>query len=259
MGLDAMWFFGEAEKLGGIPAKVRLASLSRVTSAQAFAAKDDPELIGRLEGALTKVKGEFQSTSSLPPRSTPGLHKEPSQPARALDPIVATRLRRHVETFVDLLSQRAVVIGDIESAVRRVDEAASSALQVARVSIWMLDEGSTKITCLDLFDSNAGTHASGTELFAKDFPPYFKALRDERTIMAHNAHTDPRTSCFSKVYLEPLGIGSMLDVPIYLRGKMVGVVCHEHLGGPRTWDGDEERFAYLMANFVALAMERKSP
>ncbi len=261
MGLDAMWFFSEAEKLGGIPAKVRLASLSRVTSAQAFAAKDDPELVARLEGALVKVRTEFQATGSSPPRgatpvSTP-IARE-SSPSRAVDPIVATRLRRHVETFVDLLSQRAVVMGDIDSAVRRVDEAASSALQVARVSIWMLDEGSTKISCLDLFDSNAGTHASGTELFAKDFPPYFKALRDERTIMAHNARTDPRTSCFAKVYLEPLGIGSMLDVPIYLRGKMVGVVCHEHLGGPRTWDGDEERFAYLMANFVALVMERKN-
>ena len=37
---------------------------------------------------------------------------------------------------------------------------------------------------------------------------------------------------------------------------MAGVVCHEHLGPARTWDADEERFAYLMAGFLSLAMER---
>jgi len=37
---------------------------------------------------------------------------------------------------------------------------------------------------------------------------------------------------------------------------MVGVICHEHVGPMRTWDADEERFAYLMSTLVALAMER---
>jgi hypothetical protein len=256
MGVDAVWFFGEAEKLGGIPAKVRLASLSRVTSAQALAAKDDSDLIGRLETALVKVKAEFAAAgnghSNAPPRS-----QSSTPPKAAPAEPNASRLRRHIETFVDLLSQRSLVLGAVPDAARRVDEAAASALQVARVSIWTLDDERTKITCVDLFDTTAGAHSSGTELFAKDFPAYFKALQQERTIMAHNAHTDPRTSCFSKVYLTPLNIGSMLDVPIWVRGRMVGVVCHEHLGGPRTWDADEERFAYLMSNFVAIAMERR--
>ena len=41
---------------------------------------------------------------------------------------------------------------------------------------------------------------------------------------------DARTSCFSAVHLEPLGIGSMLDVPIWVQGTMAGVICHEHIG-----------------------------
>ena len=41
-------------------------------------------------------------------------------------------------------------------------------------------------------------------------------------------------------------------------GKMLGVVCHEHVGGPRTWNADEEQFAYLISNFVGLAFERGS-
>jgi GAF domain-containing protein len=59
------------------------------------------------------------------------------------------------------------------------------------------------------------------------------------------------------VYLQPLGISSMLDVPILHEQKMVGVICHEHVGPRRTWNSDEENFAYLMSNFVALALEKK--
>jgi GAF domain-containing protein len=48
----------------------------------------------------------------------------------------------------------------------------------------------------------------------------------------------------------------MLDVPIWVGQRMVGVICHEHVGPSRTWNSDEETFSYLMSNFVALALER---
>jgi hypothetical protein len=48
----------------------------------------------------------------------------------------------------------------------------------------------------------------------------------------------------------------MLDVPIYVNGKMAGVVCHEHKGDFRTWTTDEETFAYLMGNIVGMAIEK---
>lgn len=50
----------------------------------------------------------------------------------------------------------------------------------------------------------------------------------------------------------------MLDVPVWVNSKMVGVVCHEHQGPAREWNTDEERFAYLMAAFVSLSMDRQA-
>ena len=47
----------------------------------------------------------------------------------------------------------------------------------------------------------------------------------------------------------------MLDVPIWVDQKMVGVICHEHRGPKRQWNSDEETFAYLMSNFVTLTLE----
>ena len=47
----------------------------------------------------------------------------------------------------------------------------------------------------------------------------------------------------------------MLDAPVFLRGKMVGVVCHEHTGKVRRWKLHEELLAGSFADFVAVVLE----
>ena len=52
-------------------------------------------------------------------------------------------------------------------------------------------------------------------------------------------------------YLVPLGITSILDAGIMLEGKLVGVLCLEHIGEKRRWHSDEEVFASTVASMVA--------
>ena len=101
------------------------------------------------------------------------------------------------------------------------------------------------------------THSSGIELQAANFPTYFRELLSERVIDASDARTDPRTSEleFTASYLEPLGIGAMLDIPIRFKGKLVGVLCNEHIGPPRPWMLEEQQFGHAIASLVSLALE----
>lgn len=239
MGLALATFFVEAERLGGLQAKLMLAGMTRMTTGQASSVADTPELVSQFREAFATLRASVRSSAQeLKPAASP------------------EALRRHIGGFLDLMTQRALVLGDTLETARRIDELAANTLEVARVSVWLLNAEGNKITCLDLFERDLGRHSQGTELSARDFGPYFSALATQRTIAAHDAQTDPRTSCFTVAYLKPLGITSMLDVPVWVNGKMAGVVCHEHLGPARTWDADEERFAYLMAGFLSLAMER---
>jgi GAF domain-containing protein len=121
--------------------------------------------------------------------------------------------------------------------------------------VWRLETNPTRIRCLDLYERAHRRHSDGVELLESDFPTYFRALATERTIAAHDAVRDPRTSCFADSYLRPLEIEAMLDVPIWVDGSMCGVICHEHVGGPRVWNADEETFAYLMSSYVGLSLE----
>src|SRR5262249_4833514 len=144
--------------------------------------------------------------------------------------------------------------GDLERSLAEITEAAAHSLAVRRASVWNYSPDRASIICVDLFDAQRGVHERGTELYARDFPGYFRALEQERTVAAHDAHGDPRTREFSQPYLGPLGITSMLDAPIRQQGRMTGVICHEHVGKPRVWSLDEQSFAGSMADYAALAI-----
>ena len=47
--------------------------------------------------------------------------------------------------------------------------------------------------------------------------------------------TDPRTAELGVAYFAPNGITSVLDAPLIRDDRLVGVLCHEHVGPARTW------------------------
>lgn len=249
MGPLTSTFYARAERVGGHLAKFRLAVLTKMTSAQALTEPDSPELSARFEQALAAIEREFADGRA---RKAQPLHASPAPNNAEQAPL----LRRHIRAFLELMSQRALFFQDLPTALARFTETAAATLDVARASIWFLNANKSLMRCADLFEAASSRHSAGITLKAADFPSYFEAMTGERTIAAHDACLDLRTAEFTDAYLKPLGIASMLDVPIWVRGQMVGVFCHEHTGQPRTWTSDEESFAYLMSNFTALAIER---
>lgn len=169
---------------------------------------------------------------------------------------------RHAVINSELLAlskSETIDAGDLASAFKSVTETVSRALQVSRASIWLYNPDKSAIDCVDLFQSELAKsidpHSSGLKLEAKTFPAYFSYLTEERTLGANDAHTDKATSEFSEVYLKPLGINSMLDAPIRLKGQMIGVICSEHVGEHRVWTKDEKTFAGNVADILARAFQ----
>ena len=142
-----------------------------------------------------------------------------------------------------------------EEAFRKITETDTRTLSVERVSIWFFTENRSEIVCEDLYTLSSNLHEKGIRLQAKKYPRYFRALEETRIVAADDARTDPRTSEFTKDYLDPLGITSMMDVPIWRHGKLVGIVCHEHRGPMRNWASEEQDFAGSVSDMISLAME----
>ena len=163
-------------------------------------------------------------------------------------------LHPHRKLLARLRRSDALTRGDVDGALRQVTELAAQVLGVDRVSVWRLTDCAERIECLDMFVRARSAHEKAAPLEKKDAGRYFEALETERCIVAPDARTDTRTSELDS-YLRAHGIGAMLDAPVFLHGEMGGVVCHEHVGGPRHWQLWEELVAGTMADFVALVME----
>ncbi len=165
------------------------------------------------------------------------------------------RLRRHNQALGVLSRSNVWEEQGLQAAFGQITEVAAEALGVERVSIWLFNEDRSGIVCQDLYERSGNKHQCGLELNAGDYPSYFAALAEDRTIAAHDAHTDPRTLDFSENYLTPLGIKAMLDAPIRILGKNIGVLCHEQVGASRRWESEEETFVASIADFAAMAIE----
>jgi len=158
----------------------------------------------------------------------------------------------------ELAKHDAVYTGKFEDALRMITETGSRVLGVERASIWTFNEQGAALELLDLYERTPNRHITGFTLAAQDYPSYFQAIADEEhAIAADDAHIDSRTREFSHSYLIPLGIGAMLDAPVRRRGQVVGVLCHEHVGGPRSWSREEVYFSSSLATFMTLVLEAR--
>ncbi len=143
----------------------------------------------------------------------------------------------------------------LHQSLAELTREAAEALDVDRVGVWLLGEDRQAIRCHHLCQPALGQTFEGVVLHARDFPAYFQALDTTRVVALADARHDPVSQELCAAYLEPLGIGAMLDAPIYRGGRPNGVVCHEHCGGPRDWTEAEQQFAVTVAETVARLFE----
>lgn len=163
-----------------------------------------------------------------------------------------TRYARHEAALTTLTRNYVAEPGNLLPVLKRITEIVAKALDLQRVSVWRYNAERKVIGCDVLFEAAAQRHSSGAELGDTVAPAYFEALMNSDVIVAHDVERDPRAKDLWESYLRPLGITSMLDVPIHSQGQPIGVFCCEHVGEKRQWKPDEQTFVIAVANLVSM-------
>lgn len=143
---------------------------------------------------------------------------------------------------------------DLKELVAAVSAEAARVIGVPRVGVWLLDEEGNRLSILHLHDQAGAENYEGSVLSVEDFPSYFAALAEGRAIRIDDVATDPRAAALRDIYLQPLGIGALLDVPILRDGRAIGVVCHEHYGPARHWTDAETSLGMAAADTIAVGL-----
>ena len=153
------------------------------------------------------------------------------------------------ETLLDL-SQKD--LSNMPEGLQKITEASFKTINVDRVSIWLFDFDKTKIICQDCYDGKS--HDQGLILEAAKYPRYFEAMKKFHNVTAANAQGYYYTSELNESYFKPNGICSLMDVPIWLEGELMGVLCHETFK-TRHWKFEEQDFVASLANLISLGLE----
>ncbi len=130
-------------------------------------------------------------------------------------------------------------------------------MDVERVNIWMFNDAEECIDCIGSYSRKDQAFSKGEKLCMTDMPNYYGSLKSNRILLVQDVLTSPITSEIKDIYCKQNGITAMMDLPIRMEGKLVGVMCYEYTQGTRDWDDNEVQFALAMNQVVSLALETR--
>ena len=200
----------------------------------------------QLEGRVRERTAELSQTNEQ-------LKVEIVQRQRA-EQALRERTERIIRHQAVLLRLTKMTDLDLAAIFKTTCEEVAQTLEVERMGIWLLEDQS-RLVCQDLYKLSDKLHARGMEMRLQGYPRYMQAMEANRIVAADDAARDPRTNEFAQGYLDTFGISSMMDVPVRLHGKLVGVVCHEHVGPARQWTLEEQDFVASVADMIVLKLE----
>ena len=169
----------------------------------------------------------------------------------------ALRLIKQQSALTGLTQSRFFQSSELLQALRHIMKMAARTLDVERIGIWRYTDNRNAIHCIDRYELRDDRHSAGMTIPVASHPAYFQALSASQMIAIDDVQTDSRTNQFHGGCTESNGITSTMDIPLYLFGRLEGVICHEHFGPARHWVEDEWMFAIAVSNLVALAYEEE--
>ena len=146
---------------------------------------------------------------------------------------------------------------DLGESLAEVLATACTTLRLDRASYWrMLPDGrGVRCELVHRADGGADPAPAADLVDPGEHPAYFSAIVANEIIAAEDAESHPATRSLGPGYLRPLGITATLDAPVWLDGRVVGLVCCEVMHGARAWQPEEVDFASGIATMIALAIE----
>jgi diguanylate cyclase (GGDEF)-like protein/PAS domain S-box-containing protein len=146
---------------------------------------------------------------------------------------------------------------DLGESLAEVLATACTTLRLDRVSYWRMLADGRGVRCelVHRADGGADPAPAADLVDPGEHPAYFGAIVANEIIAAEDAESHPATRSLGPGYLRPLGITATLDAPVWLDGRVVGLVCCEVTQGARAWQPEEVDFASGIATMIALAIE----
>lgn len=154
-----------------------------------------------------------------------------------------------------LSKSRKIRDGKFDEAIHEIISSASEAIKAQRVNAWLFVNNFSEIKCIGNYDASNHTSELSPNLKRIDMPNYFSLLTSREIVITDDTFNNPQTKELLDIYLKPLNIHSLMDIPIHIGGELVGLVCFENTKEARSWTEREQKFGLVIAQMISLAIE----
>jgi two-component sensor histidine kinase len=168
-----------------------------------------------------------------------------------------TLVIKYIETIEELSKSKYLHEGMIADFTKEILEKSCDTLGCERSNAWLLKEDGDELKCIMAYSKGSKSFESTGVLCKKDLPIYFNNLLRNEIIVSADAQSEPVNTELLDNYLKANDITSMIDVPLRSEGKMIGVICFEHVKMKHEWSNEEKKFTQSLAQLLSLALETK--
>lgn len=158
--------------------------------------------------------------------------------------------------LLDLYKNRTEYLNNTDEGLKDILKGTSKLLSADRAGIWTTLEGKAFENKL-LFDLKEGKFIQDSSFSYRDHQRYLNFLEQGIQICAPNVLRDSRLLELLEHYLIPFGIKAVIDTPIFIGGKLWGILKYE-FRNPYELDREDEWFCQIVSFYIANLFETSS-
>jgi PAS domain S-box-containing protein len=143
----------------------------------------------------------------------------------------------------------------LESKIKSILKITTKTIGVNRASYWEYKKQQMK--CVQLYDLSTNKFSNGGKLTKKLYKNYIETIENKIQIVASDVYDNESIKELCETYTHQYHILSLLDTPVFINGKLKGVICFETTEEKKQWDDEDLNFAKSVADIIAIAFESK--
>jgi len=148
---------------------------------------------------------------------------------------------------------------DIDRIMIELAQRITQSLRIERISVWLMDAKGSSIVSIGEYDSRDNVFSKDSTLLREDAPNYFEEIAKNDIIYVKDVTTSSVTESMNENYNLPNQIISLLDVPLRMDGRLIGVMCYEKTGSvPKEFNEKERFFAMSTSLVFASSLEARA-
>lgn len=158
-----------------------------------------------------------------------------------------------------LIKDSAFFSSELEKNLEQIILVAAPLLQTARASYWQYAADYSRIECKILYELATERLTQDVEYLDLDGDPSYRETHQQASIVAvDDVYSDVKTSGIPREYFNRYHISSLIDVPVWLRGRLAGLLSFEHVGEQRAWQEQELELAQVVGFLASFCLEAQS-